>query len=423
SFGCSASLADGEVLAGCLVEAGFEVVSSLAAAEVVVVNTCAVKGPTEDRVLSFLRGIPSGKKVVVAGCLPLINYERVQSEVRFDAVVGPAYGQGIVGVVRRVLRGERVVDLAGASGSLPALTLPRLRLNPAVSIVPVSYGCLGSCSYCCVVFARGRLRSYSVEEVLQRVREDLACGVREFWLTSQDTACYGRDRGTNLAELLHALCSVKGDFRVRVGMMTPSLVLDMLPDMVRAFQDPKIFKFVHLPVQSGDDRVLKSMRRAYSVTDFKRIVAAFRESLPEISLSTDVICGFPGEDEEAFERTLRLIEEVQPDVVNVSRFFARPKTDAAKIAEGGVSRQEVGRRSGLVAKLAGRIGLERNMQWIGRECDVFVDEKGKISGSWVGRNFAYKPIVVKSSGSLFCKTVKVRVIKAYPTYLEGVVVE
>ncbi|MBS7633459.1 tRNA (N(6)-L-threonylcarbamoyladenosine(37)-C(2))-methylthiotransferase, partial [Candidatus Bathyarchaeota archaeon] len=329
SFGCSASLADGEVLAGCLVGAGFEAVGLLSEAEVVVVNTCGVKGPTEDRVLSFLRRVPLGKKVVVAGCLPLIDYERLRSEVRFDAVVGPAYGQRIVGVVRRVLRGERVVDLADASGLLPGLSLPRLRLNSAVSIVPVSYGCLGSCSYCCVVFARGRLRSYSVEEVLQRVREDLACGVREFWLTSQDTACYGRDRGTNLAELLHALCSVEGDFRVRVGMMTPSWVLDMLADLVHVFQDPKIFKFVHLPVQSGDDRVLKCMRRAYSVADFKRIVATFRENLPEISLSTDVICGFPGEDEEAFGRTLRLIEEVQPDVVNVSRFFARPGTDAA----------------------------------------------------------------------------------------------
>ena len=255
SFGCSANLADGEVLAGCLAAAGYELVDSASEASVLVYNTCAVKGPTENRVIEVLKRAPQDKKVIVAGCLPLINFERLCREVRFDGAVGPAAGDAIADVVKRVLSGERVVDLKAALNSKPELGLPRKRSNPVISVVPVNYGCLGACAYCCVVFARGHLRSYPVEEVVERVRKDLALGAKEFWVTSQDTACYGRDIGTNLAALLKALGDLKGSFKVRVGMMTPNMVTDILDELIEAFKSDNVFKFLHLPVQSGDDGV------------------------------------------------------------------------------------------------------------------------------------------------------------------------
>jgi len=424
SFGCSANLADGEVLAGCLAEAGYELVETVEAANIVIYNTCAVKGPTENRMMAFLKRVPPHKKLIVAGCLPLINFERLCKEVRFDGVVGPAAGDKIVDVVKRVLNGEKGVALEGAVNAKPSLNLPRLRLNPVIGIIPINYGCLGSCAYCCVVFARGHLRSYVIQEIVQRVRTDFASGVREFWITSQDTACYGRDIDTNLAELLKALCDIEGDFRIRVGMMTPNLARDILEDLVQAFESEKIFKFLHLPVQSGDNKVLKRMRRPYSVKNFKDIVDAFRASFPEVTIATDVICGFPGETEEAFERTLRLIEDVQPDIVNVSKFFARPKTTAARMREDFISSQEIKRRSCLTAKLTKKVVSERNQRWVGWTGEVLVDEVGKVPGSWIGRNFAYKPIVLKNSGSdeLFGKTFHVKVVKAFRTYLEGEIV-
>jgi len=420
SFGCSANLADGEVLAGCLADAGYKLVDNVEAADTVIYNTCAVKGPTENRMIEVLKRIPAGKKLVVTGCLPLINFKRLCKEVRFDGVVGPAAGDKIVDVVRHVLNGERVVALEGAVNAKPSLELPRLRLNSAIGIIPVNYGCLGSCAYCCVVFARGRLRSYSIQEIVERVKKDVASGVREFWITSQDTACYGRDIGTNLAELLKALCSVEGDFRIRVGMMTPNLAKNILEDLIQAFQSEKIFKFIHLPVQSGDDQVLKRMRRFYTVEGFKSIVNAFRASFPEITIATDVICGFPGETEEAFEKTLRLIEEVKPDIVNVSKFFARPGTDAAEMREDSVPFPEIKRRSGLAAKLARKVAFERNQRWVG-----WTGEIGKVPSSWVGRNFAYKPVVLKDAGSgdLIGKTLHVKVVNAFTTYLEGKIIE
>jgi threonylcarbamoyladenosine tRNA methylthiotransferase CDKAL1 len=419
SYGCSANQADGEVMKGCLAQAGVELVDSASAADVVVVNTCAVKGPTENRVIDALKRLQD-KKLVVAGCLPLTSYDRLCREVRFDGVVGPAAGAEIVGVVERVFRGETVTALRGALVAKPDVGLPQLRSNPVISVVPVSYGCLGSCAYCCVVFARGRLRSYTVEEVLGRVRRDLAAGAREFWVTSQDMACYGRDLGVDLAVLLEALGGLEGDFRVRVGMMTPNLAAGIADRLVAAFRSEKVFKFVHLPVQSGDDGVLRRMRRFYTAEEFKALVGVFRAAFPEVTVATDVICGFPGETAEAFEKTLRLIGEVEPDIVNVSKFFARPKTAAAEMRGEFVDLAEIKRRSTAAAELAKRVALERNMRWVGWTGEVLVDEVGKVAGTWVGRNFAYKPVAVRSAEDLLGRTLRVRVVGAFATHLSGV---
>jgi len=423
SFGCTANLADGEVLAGCLDQAGFILTDSESEADVIVYNSCSVKGPTENRMMDRIRRVPVGKKVIVAGCLPMTSYDRLRESALFDGVVGPAAGMDIVTVVNRVLCGEKVEVLDRASRSMPEYCLPRIRRSSLVSLVPVNYGCLGSCAYCCVVFARGQLRSYNIEEIVRRVESDVSSGAQEVWLTSQDMACYGRDLRTTLPDLLDAVCAVAGDFRVRVGMMTPNLALDLLPRLVEAFSNSKIFKFLHLPVQSGDDLVLRTMNRRYSREDFKRIVGKFRTAFPKVTLATDVICGFPGESKKSFANTLRLVAEVQPDIVNVSKFFARPRTMAASITEGIVDRMEIKRRSGEMAKLSRKLSSERNQSWIEWKGTVLIDEKGKTPGSWVGRNFAYKPITVKGNMSLLGKKLTVRVQKAFSTYLAGVIVE
>ncbi len=417
SFGCSANLADGEVIAGCLSKAGFEVVDEPQDAEILLYNTCAVKSPTENRVIDILKKAPKDKRLVVTGCLPLINFERLKNEVEFDGVTGPAPGAKIVEILCRVLAGEKVVYLLGVSK--PSLCLPRIPVNPVVSIVPINYGCLGNCSYCCVHFARGQLRSYLIDEIVERVKQDLVSGAREVWLTSQDTACYGKDIGASLADLLRRICEIEGEFFVRVGMMNPNHVMGMLDELVEAYKCGRVFKFLHLPVQSGDDEVLELMNRRYTVEDFKRIVQAFREEIPRLTLSTDVICGFPGESREAFEQTKKLVREIQPDIVNVSKFFSRPRTPAEKMVS--LPPKEVKMRSREVAELSRRISFERNRAWMGWEGTVLFDEKGK-GESWMGRNFAYKPVVVKGGESLVGTFVQVRVVNAFSTYLEAEVV-
>ncbi len=421
NYGCSSNTADAETLAGCLMQAGYTLATSESEADLIIYNSCAVKGPTENRIIDDIKHAPKGKKVVVAGCLPKISFERLNREVHFDAAVGPALGEEIVGVVERVLAGEKVVDFA-ALKEKPSLTLPKQRINPSVSVTPINFGCLGSCAYCCVVHARGHLRSYGINEITQRIQADYASGAREFWLTSQDTASYGRDIKTDLAALLCAVAGLEGDFRVRVGMMTPNLVVDMQERLIAAFGSAKMFKFLHLPVQSGDDAVLKSMRRFYTSEQFKEIVEAFRSEFPDLTLATDVIVGYPGETEEAFHNTLQLMRDVEPDITNVSKFFVRPKTPAWEIREGLVDKDETKRRSTVAAELAKQLSAKRNKCWVGWNGEVLIDEKGKVEGSWVGRNFAYKPIVVKSSKKLLGKTLKVEVTEASQTYLKGKIV-
>lgn len=419
SYGCSTNLADGEVLAGCLETAGHKVVNEVSSADLIIYNTCAVKGPTENRMISILKTAPMNKKVIVAGCLPLINAGRVNRETRFDGITGPAAGNRIVEIAERVFAGEKVVNVDGSMTTMPSLNLPRLAVNPLISIIPVSYGCMGSCAYCCVSLARGHLRSHGIAEITERIKKDVEQGVKEFWVTSQDTACYGRDRGTNLAELLKEISQIEGDFAVRVGMMTPNSVLGMLDEVIEALRDERVYKFLHLPLQSGNDEVLKRMHRFYSVCDFTKIVETFRASFPDLSLSTDIICGFPGETSEAFQNTMDVIAEIKPDVVNVSKFFARPRTLAAEMTEDSVPLAEIKRRSNTATRIAAEVREERNRRWIGWKGAILINEAGKILGTFVGRNFAYKPIVVKSTNNLFGKKAQVEIVQAHSTYLEG----
>jgi MiaB-like tRNA modifying enzyme len=425
SFGCSSNMADGEFMAGCLDEAGFELVDSAEKADILIYNTCAVKTPTENRIMEILKKAQATKdaRVLVTGCLPLINPQRLKDEVHADAVLGTSCGASIVEAAQGVARKEPSLLSKPASEAVPNLLLPKLPLNPRVSIVPVAQGCLGSCAYCCVAHARGHLRSNALEDIVRRVETDLKMGAREVWLTSQDMASYGRDINVNLAHLLREVCALKGDYMVRVGMMTPNLTLDILPDIIDGFQNEHVFKFVHLPVQSGDNHVLKRMNRLYSVEGFKLAIEAFRNAIPSVTVATDVICGFPGESHDAFDRSLRLIEEIRPDVVNISKFFPRPNTAAEKMTL-KVPETEVSKRSREAASLAARISLEKNREWLSWEGRVLIDELGKQHNTFIGRNFAYKPVVVKDCDpSLLGTFQKVKVTEAFQTYLEAEILD
>jgi MiaB-like tRNA modifying enzyme len=412
-------------MAGSLEAAGFELVGSAAEADVLIYNTCAVKTPTENRAIEVLKRAAEmkSKRLLVTGCLPLINPERLKKQVRADAVLGPNLGSGIVEAVRKVVDGQSRNRLRLDAVVRSNLLLPRKSLNPVVSIVPVAQGCLGACSYCCVVSARGRLRSSSVDEITERVKSDLVSGAREVWLTGQDMAAYGRDLGVNLTALLNGLCQLDGDYLIRVGMMTPNLALDMLDDLIDAFQDEHVFRFFHLPVQSGSDEVLKRMNRLYTANQFRDIVETFRKAIPEVTLATDVICGFPSETSDDFEKSLDLIEEVKPDIVNISKFFPRPRTAAERMSH-QVPPAEVSDRSSRMTQLAKRISSEKNRAWLNWKGRILVDERGKKPDTLIGRNFAYKPVVAKSGNeSLLGTFVEVKVTKSFQTYLEAEIID
>jgi len=415
NYGCAANKYDLEIMLAYLRDAGYKTTQTSESADVLLVNTCGVKRPTEDRVLWRLCILSRlDKPLIVAGCLPKIDLAAIKRVAPgYSAAMDPYSVDRILHAVREAKRGGKNRVFFSETPRVKA-DLPKVRVNELVEIVQIAEGCTGFCAFCCTRFARGKLFSYPKEVIVERVRRAVEEGAREVWVTAQDTGAYGRDSGTDLVELLEDICGIEGRFFVRVGMMNPFHVPGILRRLIGVYKNEKVFKFLHLPVQSGDDGVLKLMNRFYSVEDFKNIVCAFRKEIPRITLATDVICGFPGESEQAFERSLRLVEEIKPDILNVSKFFPRPGTPAEDMEQ--IPGWRVKERSRRMAALFRGICLERNGAWVGWRGEVFVDERGK-GGSWVGRNFAYKPVVVKSEEKLFGKFLQVRVKKAFPTYL------
>ncbi|MEE9323499.1 MAG: tRNA (N(6)-L-threonylcarbamoyladenosine(37)-C(2))-methylthiotransferase, partial [Candidatus Aenigmarchaeota archaeon] len=293
----------------------------------------------------------------------------------------------------------------------------KIRKSPLVNITEIASGCLGSCAYCIVKLARGDLRSRSVKDIAKEVGNSLRDGCKEIWITSQDCGCYGLDIETNLIELLEMAVSIKGEFRIRVGMMNPTHIKPILSELIEIYKHPKIYKFIHIPVQSGSDRILRKMRRGYRAKDFERMVKEFRDSLPNITLSTDIIVGFPGESESDFEETLGLVRRIKPDIVNVSKFGSRPRTEASRMKQ--LDNKVIKERSKRLADLVGRIGLEKNKEWISKECEILVTERGKRKNQFVGRNGSYKPVVVGSKKDMMGEVLKVRITNAGITHLKA----
>ena len=419
NYGCTANTHDLEIMLAYLGRGGYEIVDVPELADVLLVNTCGVKKTTEDKVLFHLRSLSRlGKPIIITGCLPKINLPAIKKAVpNYSAIMDPYSVDKILLVVKKAEQGEKNQVFFSQKPEIKP-RLPKVRINRLVEIIQIAEGCTGFCAFCCVRFARGKLFSYPKELLVERARKAVKAGAREIWITAQDTGAYGRDIGGSLVELLEEICRIEGKFFVRVGMMNPNHALRMLRRLIEIYKNEKIFKFLHLPVQSGDDEVLRLMNRPYTTAEFRTVVQSFRRHIPNITIATDVICGFPGETQKAFERTLRLLEEVQPDVVNVSRFFPRPGTPAERM-ESRVPPSEIKRRSRKTAELVRRISLEKNRAWVGWEGDVLIDEVGKKPGSWIGRNFAYKPIVVKTERPLLGELVRIRVVNAFQTYLEA----
>jgi len=407
---------DAELMLGQLAAAGHEVIQNPGKADAIIVNTCAVKGTTYRRMLRRLKELrkSDGKRVVVAGCLPLIDLDSIKQIGVFAGIVSCRSVGEIAEIFECIERNEQNArKLEQAPCEKP--TMPKLRSSEVSAIVAICEGCNSNCSYCSVKFARGKLRSFYAQSILSEVEAAINAGYREILLTAQDTAAYGLDAGSNLPELLNLITSLEGKFKIRIGMMNPQNVKPILPEILDAYYNEKIYKFLHLPVQSGDDGVLEAMRRGYTVDDFMKIVDAFREHFENLYLTTDVIVGFPGEGELEFMHTCELIKRARPDNVNLTRFSPMPATDAARMPQ--VNGRDVARRSRLLSAKCRAIGHEQNKRYIGRIVEGLVTEPGK-KGGYTARLPNYKTVIINNAG--LGEFVNLKIIEARPTYLLGV---
>ncbi len=411
TYGCTNNQALGERLEGLLVSKGLDLAGSIEEAEAIIVNTCTVKARTERRMIRRIRELHDShraKSLVVAGCLPTLQSDLV-SQVAPNSMTFGTHEYGLIPeAIARKSPGLRQVE-AKACGI-------RRFHRPGIGVIPVSTGCLGACTYCIVRLIKGRLHSYPVDEVVKEVRICEEAGAHEIWLTSQDLAAYGADgRDFDLPVLIKGILDVAGDMRVRLGMMTPSSILTMLDELLDIWADPRVYRFAHIPVQSGSNRVLDSMRRNYTIQDWLEILERLRSAFPPFTISTDIIVGYPGETIKEFKETIELIRFAKPDIVNLSRYEHRPGTPASLLK--ALPGSEVKRRSRIASNIVRKTTKDANRNWLGWRGDALVSEEGP-RGGYVTRNMWYKPIILKSDEKIG-SMIELRIFDANENYLMG----
>ena len=406
-------MADSEIALGILKQAGYTLVQKPEDADIIIIFTCVVKKPTSDRMLyriNFLKQFR--KKLIVAGCMASGEPEKIRRAAPRAILVHP---RAITRITEAIESGKSILS----EDDIIKLRHPRVRRNPITAIIPVSEGCWWRrCSFCIVARTRGSYMSYPLNMILEEVEDSINEGVKEIWLTSQDMGSYGIESGKSLLpRLIECVSKIDGLFLVRIGMMNPIYLKPILEDLAEAYLKPKIFRFLHLPVQSGSNKILMDMNRGYSVELFKEIVTFMRSRIKDLTLSTDIIVGYPTEDEEDFEKTVKLIEEIKPDMINLSRFFPRPGTPAERLKP--LDPRLVKKRSKLMSEVAREAALRAGERWIGWRGIALVDEIGE-RGEAIARNLSYKPIVLKENGRrLFGKFVEVEIESIRPYCLLG----
>ncbi len=405
---------------------GWEYVEDLGSADTIIVNTCAVREEAERNELKLLKRLSEeypGKRLIVTGCLTKVRPATIK-DVAPNAVLVSSHGAELID---EVVNGNADVHVYE---DRPAKYLPNYypELHGHRYVVPIQVGCLGNCSFCVTKIGRmgfGRVKSYDIDDIVNAIANAVSKGAREIYLTGgQEISAYGRDRGGyDLADLLEKILSkVDGRFMIRLGMMEPlelSRIIDKLLDIVRS--DWRVYRFFHVPVQSGSDRVLMLMRRKYSVDLFRDIVMRIRRVFPDATIATDIIVGFPGgETDEDFWASVKLIEELGIDKVNLARYSRRPFTEAAYMEQ--VPEQVKKERSKIATDVFNKVALERNRMFIGREMwGGIVSEVDFKGENYVIRSYNYKPIAVRRAD--IGAFVKVRVTDATSQRLFGQLLE
>ncbi|MDL2261330.1 MiaB/RimO family radical SAM methylthiotransferase [Methanimicrococcus sp. OttesenSCG-928-J09] len=460
TFGCSANQASAETMRGIIRNLGFEFTNENEA-DVYVCNSCTVKYTTEQKILYKIRSFGErGKDVIVCGCMPEVQLDLILNANPESYIVGVRSVNGLQDVLLKI---QNKIGIDGISSSnesndsalsdnhnyIPVrisskppegfLNLPKVRYHDNIHICQISTGCRFGCSYCIVRLARGDLISFPPNEIVEDVKTAVAEGCSEIWLTSQDDSQYGMDftagsdlgsdpdpcskspyHGMRLPDLLKQIAEIPGDFKIRVGMMNPFSIKPILPELVDAFDHPKIYKFLHIPIQSASEDVLKTMNRHYSMATVDEIIAAFKERFPDLTLFTDIIVGFCGETDSDFEKTIDWVQKYKPDKINISKYSPRPGTKAFPLRN--LDSRILTARSKELTEVTDKLKQETKNQRIGKIEDVFISKYGKESGV-LARTADYKPVVLNEAGLKPGMNARIKIVEATPGYFIGELIE
>ncbi|XP_043494487.1 threonylcarbamoyladenosine tRNA methylthiotransferase [Polistes fuscatus] len=420
TWGCTHNNSDSEYMAGQLAAYGYQLTDDKLDADLWLLNSCTVKTPAEDHFRNEIEyGRKNGKHIVVAGCVP--QGAPKSSFLKGLSMVGVQQIDRIVSVVEETLKGNTVRFLSqkkvqGKKIGGASLSLPKVRRNPLIEIIAINTGCLNQCTYCKTKHARGELGSYPPQEIIERAKQAFEEGVCEIWLTSEDTGTYGRDIGTNLPELLWELVKViPNGCMMRIGMTNPPYIIEHLEEMSKILDHPRVYSFLHIPVQSGSDQILVDMKREYSCSEFEYVVDFLKSRIPNITIATDIICGFPTETENDFEETMNLCKKYKFPNLFINQFFPRPGTPAAKMRR--VPTQEVKQRTKRLTELFH--SYQPYDHKIGQIEKVLVTELSHDKLHYVGHNKFYEQVLVPKQEEYLGKMISVKIVRATKYSMEG----
>lgn len=417
--------ADSERLLGILGSSGYDATDRPEEADLILLNTCAIRHKAEHKVFSDLGRFKALKirnpslTIGVAGCVAQSLGRRIFSrEPAVDFVLGTRNLADLPDLLRKAGRGEKGASLSPSKAKAGDRARP-VRSNPVHAYVPVIHGCENFCSYCVVPYVRGPERSRPAEEILEEIRGLADRGLREVTLLGQNVNSYGKKDNKNISfsKLLHLIHEIEGLQRIRFVTSHPR---DLSAEMIEAVSSlPKVCEALHLPVQSGSDRILASMKRGYTRSEYLEKLSLLRESIPEISVTTDVIVGFPGETEEDFADTLSLLLDARFDHLFGFCFSPRPGTPASLLAE-SVDEGTAGKRLRAVFDLQKQISLSRNRDLVGACLEVLVEGPGpKGAGNLIGRTRTNKIVHFPGTPDLAGSLIRVRIAEGLPNCLIG----
>lgn len=402
TYGCSANQNNSEIIKGILKQSGYEITNNEKIADILIINTCIVKGKTETKIkrrIQDLSKLYNGKLMVIAGCMPETDKNSLLKINPKLLLLGIHHTKDIVKLLNDYnennLTREREKEYLSLKNE-EKLCSPKISNNKLISIIQISEGCLGSCSFCKARIAKGPLFSYPQDKIIKQIENDLQQGAKEIWLTSQDNANYGLDRRKNeLPELLNKILSLKHNFKLRLGMMNPNNLYPILNEMIEIYKSPKMYKFLHIPIQSASDKVLKDMNRPYKIEAVKEIIKKFKLEFSDITIATDIITGYPTETDRDHKSNLEFINESKPDVFNLSKFSSHKQTKAGKLIP--LEKIIINKRASEIMELHRKTTQENKQKFLNKEIKVFVNSKSKIPNIYESRDDNYNIVLIKSS--------------------------
>lgn len=410
------NISDSERIASVLESAGYARALEIERADLIVINMCSVRQSAVDRVYGLANKIEkeslrkNGAKAVLAGCI--LKKDKKKLAQKFDFILDIKY----------LKKWPKIVD-----STSPALfsgkellkenylAIKPKPLNLFSAYIPITTGCDNFCSFCVVPFARGKEVPRPVREIICETKHFIKKGFKEIWLLGQNVNSYKGENNTTFPELLRAINNIPGDFWIRFTSSHPKDFSEELIKIMKKCQ--KVTKYLNLPLQSGDDNILKKMNRPYTISKYKSIVEKTRKAMPNLTLSTDVIVGFPGETKKQFENTARAFRKIKFDMAYISEYSPRPQTAAAKMDD-DVPKKEKARRKEVINEILKKTALEKNKKYVGKEVEALIDRK-KSADEWVGKTKEYKTIFIKSKKNLLGQFIKAKVISATPWGLKG----